>query len=163
MKSTLSVLVLAALVAGCGARGPVATTNPYYGPDYDYHRGQGPNTVTGQAFLRQKGGGLVTCAGTTAAIFPATPYFREVLAIYRSGRTVQQPTPAGASGNPVRSAVCDAQGNFSISSVPSGRWILVSEVAWMAGYERQGGSLSREVDVVDGGTNRFILSDADRQ
>jgi hypothetical protein len=63
----------------------------------------------------------------------------------------------------VKVAICDAQGNFSIPNVPAGDWILAADVRWVVGGSRQGGSLQQVVRVVDGGTNRFILSDNDRK
>jgi hypothetical protein len=35
---------------------------------------EGNNTITGEAFLRQNGGGVVTCAGYDVRLVPNTPY-----------------------------------------------------------------------------------------
>lgn len=163
VKLPFVVLAVAALT-GCAPMGPIKPATPYVASAHDYYRGKGSNTVTGQAFLRQRGGGLVTCAGTTAAVFPATNYFREVVEIFRMGRTVQREAPQpSAPGSPVKDAICDAQGNFAIEGVPAGHWILTALVQWRVGYDNQGGLLTREIEVKDGSANRFILSDADRR
>lgn len=47
---------------------------------------EGDATIRGQGFLRQKGGGVVTCAGYPVQLIPATPYFREVIHQLRIGR-----------------------------------------------------------------------------
>ena len=39
----------------------------------------GTSGVKGQAFLRQQGGGIVTCAGSEVFLVPATPYYRQLL------------------------------------------------------------------------------------
>jgi hypothetical protein len=99
------------------------------------------------------------------AKFPATSFFKEIASITARGQV-----PKYAGDNKVlreyaalaRNTRCDAQGNFDFPKVPAGKYLLISEVVWTIRYERQGGTLSREVEVVDGGQNRFLLSDADR-
>lgn len=159
----VAITMTAIALAGC-AGGPVPIKTPYSVEEHDPFRVEGKNTVTGQAFLRQVGGGTVSCAGTTAVLFPDTPFFKEVVDIASRGQKPDasaMPTP-NRDRSSHRSAFCDAQGNFTMEAVPAGRWILVAEVRWKTGpYTPQGGTLKRSVQVKDGATNRFILSDSD--
>lgn len=161
----MAIVVLAATLVGCAPMPPTQTATPYVSEDYDAYRAVGPNTVLGQALLRQRGGGVVTCAGTTAVLFPDSQYFREVIDIFALGRQMIPVPPGGGRvpGPAVRSAVCDASGNFAFEGVPQGRWILVAQVNWTVGKASQGGLLRREVEVIEGASNRFILAEGDRR
>lgn len=158
-----TAMVFAAALGGCTSA-PVAIKTPYNIEEHEPYRLEGKNSVTGQAFMRQAGGGTVSCAGTPATLFPDTAFFREAIDIASRGL---KPDASGQArpnrdGSSFRRAVCDAQGNFAFERVPSGRWILVAEVRWWAGpYSPQGGMLRQEVEVKEGSTNRFLLTDAD--
>jgi hypothetical protein len=90
--------------------------------DYDLHKSyvqKGNNTIKGQAFLRQQGGGVVTCAGSEVLLVPDTPYFREMITILKSGkRPAGEMDPVGKSI--IRRSRGDAQGNFIFNEVPDG-------------------------------------------
>lgn len=158
-----AAMVVALALGGCVAT-PVAIKTPYSVEEHEPYRLEGKNSVTGQAFMRQAGGGTVSCAGTPATLFPDTAFFREAIDIASRG---MKPDASGQTrpnrqGSSFRSAACDAQGNFVIERVPAGRWVLVAEVRWWAGpYSPQGGMLRQAVEVKDGATNRFLLTDAD--
>ena len=169
MSRTLTVrlaaaVVVAAALAGCAAPRPAVPMKTLYNEaQHDPWRVDGKNTVTGQAFMRQVGGGTVSCAGTTAAIFPDTAFFREMADILGRGGKPDVSAQARPSRDrsTIRNAVCDAQGNFAIEQVPAGRWLLISDVRWSAGRSPQGGMLMRPIEVKDGAANRFLLTDAD--
>ena len=160
------IAAAAAVVLGGCAVGPraVPVSLPYDRAAYDGYRAIGKNAVTGQAFMRQQGGGTVSCAGLPVLLFPDSPYFREVIQIVARGDTPDTSNARpGQDGSPVRADRCDAQGNFAITEVPPGRWILASDVVWRAGQSIQGGTLARGIEVVDGGENRFLLAGDDLQ
>jgi hypothetical protein len=97
--------------------------------DLDEHRPYlepGMNNIKGQAFLVQRGGGVVTCAGNAVALLPATKFFDEYLYLVRRGLTPQTKWKAGAT----RHGYCDAQGNFSFTNLPDGKWYIFTEVRW---------------------------------
>lgn len=161
--AAVAVAVAAGMLTGC-AGALVQIKTRYNAEEHAAYAAKGANSVSGQAFLRQAGGGTVTCAGIAAVLFPDTPFFQETVDIASRGA---KPDLAGQSipkqdRSPLRNTVCDAQGNFVMEEVPAGQWILVTEVRWMAGpYSPQGGLLKKSVQVRDGATNRFILSDGD--
>lgn len=164
-RSIVGALAAAALLVGCVApQKQVPIQTQFVPKEHDKYAKEGPNMVTGQAFLRQKGGGTVTCAGARAVLFPATPFFKEMVAITAQGNAPKYEGNSSVRDYAIiaRNTRCDAQGNFDFAKVPAGRYLLMSEVVWSVGNSRQGGALSREVEVVDGGQNRFLLSDEDR-
>jgi hypothetical protein len=126
-------------------------------------RPDGRQHYQGQGFLRQQGGGVVTCAGSTVLLMPATSFFREFINHYRSGRN---PELGGVGVDPglramIKQSQCDAQGNFAFSSLPDGRWFVVTEVKWTVRYAQQGGALMQELSVANGETAQVLLTEKD--
>jgi hypothetical protein len=58
----------------------------------------------------------------------------------------------------VKQAQCDAAGNFEITGLKPGSWIVMSQVSWMVGYYSQGGVVSKEVYVTDGQAQKVLLT-----
>jgi hypothetical protein len=161
----LSVLALA------GCRGP-ATLEPM--TDFDANAAsiinkKGSGTVSGQAFLKQAGGGVVTCAGNEVALIPATDYATQRLRMifgssdygYKDQFT-QDVTKAknGSYYEMRRYAVCDAQGNFVFKEVASGTYYLMTSVLWsVTQYRNAGGSLMHKVEVKNGRNSEVLMTD----
>ena len=108
--------LLASLALGLnGCSQPTATiSSPFVASDYSKYSAKGPNRVEGQAFLRQSGGSIVTCAGTPVLLLPDTAYVREGIEIGKAGKKLdlgdhaREISRLGAS----HKTICDAQGNF---------------------------------------------------
>jgi hypothetical protein len=131
--------------------------------------------LTGQAFLRQQGGGVVVCAGEPVLLVPNIGVFAEAVRLRRSG---VQPKIAGqkdgrvfhagiadpVAKKAIRQAQCDAQGNFELANIPAGNWILYSRVQWVVGeYSiQQGSDLIAEVKTENTGEQKVLLTDANR-
>ncbi len=144
-----------ALLTGC------ATEKPEMHSQFDAEQvkpylGTGPNTLTGQAFLRQDGGGIVTCAGRGVLLLPDTPYFREVIDLFAHGKIAAEPNMTAFS----KQGQCDAQGNFKFDKVPNGMWLVLAEVTWEVGSKGQGGLLLRPV-TLPGAPKEVILTGND--
>lgn len=161
-NGVLAVLAgLVALLAGCAAPMGAMVAVPMQnrtGAAEQAFKGYGPATITGQAFLRQRGGGVVTCGGMPVLIVPATAYFREMFEINHRGES-----PIGgqaAVGEFGIKTTCDAQGNFTFDRIQKGEWIVSVMVNWQAGGERQGGLLLKEATASETPA-RVLLSDAD--
>jgi hypothetical protein len=147
--------------AGAAQRGPRDVTPVAQVRDADHapYRAPGATTITGQGFLRQQGGGVVTCAGSEVFLIPSTDYTREATAISMRGDRVVGPGPtAGTTG--ARRTQCDAQGKFRFEGVPGGiPWIIMTQVSWRVGYAPQGGALLRAFTPADRGTEEVMLTD----
>lgn len=134
---------------------PQQTLPAFDNAEHEPYRHSGSASINGQGFMRQRGGGTVTCAGSRVILAPATSYFRAALSIAHAG---QAPQPVKGYA---RIGQCDAQGNFHFAGVPALRWIVMTEVSWEVLKKRQGGVLSREVDAVDGSMVQVLLTDRD--
>lgn len=159
------VFAIAALALSSCVTGPPVQELAFVYTDDEFGRYavDGDATVTGQAFLRQRGGGVVVCAGAPVVLFPKTPTFDRAVEAAREGK---QPVPmAGADERfkkVARIATCDAQGNFIFERIPRTRWYVFSRVTWEVADSAQGGELIGEVDTSDGGEHRILLTDANR-
>lgn len=131
---------------------------------------EGDNTIIGNAFLRQNGGGVVTCAGYEAGLLPVTAYASERINIiygntqkgYASIAPYQMKhydfgvTPSGY-GEYKRKTVCDSSGNFKFTNVPDGDYFLTTSVIWKV-QSQQGGHLMQRVAVSGGETKDLIVT-----
>ncbi len=128
---------------------------------------KGSNTVTGQAFLTQRDGGVITCAGNKVQIFPNTVYFRNYYDIDSDKQEIEYSDEARDFEH---STTCDSTGNFSFENIQSGRWILISTVKWdnptverVGSYSYvnknvQGGKVLGEIEVKNNFSNKVILN-----
>lgn len=182
MKSfkVLSLFAMSALVVGCAVP-PVKTVTLVSKFDSAAAASQvedGSGVIAGTAFLRQQGGGVVTCAGSQVLLYPASAYSRERLsALYGAapqyGETKyldikRVPTTSLFTNDEpsyhsfTRKTVCDAQGNFTLEQVKDGGYYLVTQVRWVVGggsnQTRQGGVLVAFVNVVNGKSARLIVT-----
>lgn len=164
--------VATALMCGCAAQERVLTLHTTF--DEAQARaamGPGTNTVKGQAFLRQNGGGVVTCAGETVYLAPATRYAEERITLlygspdggfvstsdtFRFRWTPETPESYHALQH---TCIADAQGNFRFEGVRDGAYYLVTRVIWTFGNNRfHGGAMARKVSVSGGRTEDVILT-----
>lgn len=130
----------------------------------------GSSMVTGQAFLTQKGGGVVTCAGNAVEMHPDTEYFNQIFDDIRSGYSSLEKL-SQEEKNLLKTGQCDAQGNFEFHKVPNGKWVIGVNVSWDVNFvrnngffyytdsQKQGGYLKKEVNIQDGEINKFIITE----
>jgi hypothetical protein len=157
--------LVAFALTGCVATPPTAREpdrlrTPFVAADYAAFARDGTGSLRAQAFLRQRGGGVVTCAGSTAFLLPHAEYFLEWTWYMRERRRVEHDEQTMAAlGRVIRRTQCDAQGNFGFDKLPGGRYIVITEVTWDVAGRRQGGSVMAAVTIADGGAESMILSD----
>lgn len=128
----------------------------------------GVNIIKGNAFMRQRGGGVVTCAGAQVFLIPATEYAaRRINIIYGTGADrAFTNAKLDMRFNPdppeyyslTKSTRCDAQGNFSFDRVADGEFFVQTSVSWEVARRIQGGQLMQRVKVSNGSVANVILS-----
>ena len=155
--------VLTSIVSCVSTVQMVSTFDP---SEVEYIREQGTNTIEGNAFIRQRGGGTVTCAGEDVWLVPAGEYARERMRItfgtdVRSaymafaanvfGGQVPSNTGSGGYWEYQRNAKCDSEGRFQFEDVAVGSYFLVTQVVWTVGnsFVPEGGLLMAPVRFVD--------------
>lgn len=126
----------------------------------------GVNIVQGSALIRQNGGGVVTCAGLTILLVPATQYASERMThIYGNPNRGYNPATRQLGFNPdepdyvqlTQKTLCDAQGKFAFNKVADGDFFVVGNIVWNVGGP-QGGSLMQKVSVANASVSEIVLS-----
>ncbi len=174
MKIAVS-LALAGLLTACAQPGmtPTAPAPIQLGIAFDSAMASalladGVNMVKGSAFMRQQGGGVVTCAGSDVYLVPATPYAkRRITYLYGTEG------PSGSSSRRgdirfepdapnyvtlVKRTKCDAQGSFAFDRVADGEFYVQTRVTWQVANRLQGGNLMHFVKVQGGQVISVVLS-----
>lgn len=121
----------------------------------------GTGKLIGQGFMKQRGGGVVTCAGNIVVVMPATQFYRDWLVNPRFVYGAKKGEMSELAKQPVRFTICDAQGNFEATKLPEGNWLVMTDVIWQVGDEAQGGGLLKEVVIENGEQLRVLVTDSD--
>ena len=163
-KAILPLLLIVVSVAGC-----VVTTAPtpirvqgFDAAEVAYIHDVGTDRIEGNAFLRQKGGGVVTCAGEAVRLIPlgqfAKKYFR-IRYIEKKAATLD-PWDAPAFHDHVRTTRCESDGRFLFTEVAPGSYFIETKVPWVVySHGTQGGDVGYALEVRgDGTTNRVVIS-----
>lgn len=169
MKSSVAAVCVAALILGCAAPQPpvVSTGAPFDPAEARRFLVEGPNIIRGSAFLRQQGGGVVTCAGRQVQLVPATAFAKRVfLAVYgttegqarHAGRNVRIEPVSTEYGKLTKEVLCDAQGAFSFDRVADGDYFVETTVTWVVGGVTNGGPVMRRVAVAGGSATSVVIS-----
>lgn len=122
----------------------------------------GNNTIKGSALIRQRGGGIVTCAGNQVFLLPVTEYSSErVMAIYGNlerahisnyvNNIVFDPENLDY-GKSTRPTLCNVQGFFTFNNVKDGEYYVISTITWevpISAYSTStnGGSMFQKISV----------------
>lgn len=164
MRKVLSVLALLALIAGCASM-PGFTIVPridFPVAEYDALQGrEGTGVVTGQVFLRTRGGEVRYGAGSEVVLNPVTSYSRQWYEqAYLGGQRLSDPDMRAADA--LIKTQADGSGNFRFDNVPPGDYYLTSSVFWEAPgasyLSSQGGYISSPVTVDNGKEVKQILT-----
>ena len=160
----LYLFVFVILLSGCVTPPPPPQWNAVSDAaeaEYLPYLTTGTGSVTGQAFLSQRNGGVVKAAGRTVTLDPATSVGNEwwgkagKLWVYRS---FTPPSPGFAKAR--RTTVADADGKVKFSSLAAGKYYVRTEVTWEIGADSptQGGLVGQPLEVHEGQATEVILN-----
>jgi hypothetical protein len=167
MKKAFLIAATAAAMSGCAMPAytpPPQIQRPEF-PEAEYAAlpKNGTATVTGQAFLKTRGGTVKTGAGNKIFLEPATSYttFEHD---HRYSNGYLTPTDP-RSRQYIRDTIADASGHFTFKNIPNGSYYLSGQVTWEAptGYkfamERQGGWIYKTITVKNGESLEVMLTE----
>lgn len=166
MKKIL-IAAIPLILAGCATTKPVELTNNFNAKEASFINKSGKNTIKGNAFLRQNGGGVVTCAGNDVMLIPVTAYSQErmrhiykldnigFLPVYSERVTFANDQKEYASM--IKYTKCDSDGNFEFDNIANGSYYVVAHVIWQV-RSYQGGALMKKVNVKNGKTEKIIMT-----
>jgi len=180
LKTLITALISSMLLGGC-ATAPkqieIALHNSF---DADARETaqkllqKGNNTIEGNALIRLRDGGVVTCAGYTVSLVPVTAYASERMRhIY--GSTTRgfrdltlNPNIEFLPDTPeyrqfAKEVTCDAQGDFVFRNISDGAFYVVTRITWEVPVSRNvsswyGGYLMQRVTVRGGETKEIVLA-----
>lgn len=128
------VLFGVALLAGCVS--DIALTTTFDPAEVAFIHDEGTATIQGSALIRQRGGGVVNCAGKSVALIPSGAYARERKRILYGmatspgyfnfaanvfGGKMPEDAPQQYFAY-ARAARCDVDGRFEFKNVALGSW-----------------------------------------
>jgi len=165
----LNLITIGLLYVGCAQRPVVNMTTTFdLVQTRQLNEKEGNNTILGNSFLRQNGGGVVTCAGSTVYLIPKTPYSSEIMSsIYGNTENGYDPVYSIGVSIPnipaeysilMKKSICDSQGNFIFNNIGDGEYFINTKVTWVVGQAIQGGDLIQKIKVLHGETKKVILT-----
>ncbi|MCR9274409.1 MULTISPECIES: hypothetical protein [unclassified Mameliella] len=168
MKKVVFASLLTMATAGCMGR-EIETTVPFDPSEVAYINQRGSANIEGQAFFRQQGGGVVTCAGEEVSLMPAGKYTTQRMSqIYgnvNGGRInvlqgVNQKNLPPQYLSMRRTSKCDAEGDFMFTNVANGDYYVITRVLWTVGNNiiPEGGALAQRVSIRNGHDVRVLLN-----
>ncbi len=147
-KAVFTLLASGFLLAACAPQQEtIHLSNTFDPSEAEFILTDGTATIDGQSFLRQSGGGVVTCAGSPVTLLPKTKYSDErvqhlygnMLSGIHYGLFPKFVPNSSDYYRLTRTAQCDAQGNFEFSNVPAGKFYIGARVEWVIAEVQQGG------------------------
>lgn len=170
MRKVLLLAVPLAILAGCASNpfiNTVETKETFNSKEASYILKNGNSTIEGNAFLKQSGGGIVTCAGNEVNLIPVNAYSTErINSLYKDGFasaytmsiTVFDPEHPQEYIDNTRKTMCNSEGKFEFKNVPRGEYYVQVPVYWKVGYQYQGGGLVEKVSVKSNDNISLIMS-----
>ena len=165
MKFTYFLFTLVIGISGCVNSVEAPIWNPITESaemEYQPYLEAGNATITGQAFLAQRGGNVVKAAGRTVTLDPATSIGNEWWKkVVTEGYGRSETPPFTAFQQARRTTTADADGRFRFSDLPPGKYYLHTVVTWETGSRyssTQGGMVGQLVEVQAGEAIEVILS-----
>lgn len=136
--------------------------------------------ISGQGFLKTKGGDVKTCAGSSVYLNLATGDNNDYILAkrgYEASFDIQRLTAKILNTSNIEDSEevklnrkkladipktkyyetqCDAQGNFKFKNIKNGLYNIGTTVQWYVGGDKQGGFIHKKINVVDSSPSVFI-------
>ena len=165
MKKALLLACLGAfLVAGCetptASRQPAPRLVKFDEAEFQPYAGVGSSAITGQAFLKTRGGDVKFGAGCEVLLIPFTTYTQENVERVDKGEALEALDPRYFIYR--KKTLADGNGNFEFRDIPAGAYYLACSINWEApgpyGLYKTGGWAITQTSVAAGETIKVILT-----
>ena len=181
MKIKVSVFVcLLSLIAGCASNQSSISPNrissqpvvsivpriPWPINEYEKIQTDGRFEISGQAFMKTRGGEVKVAAGETVVLSPVTSYSKQFFDFYIRGKK-ERFQELGSNVDSriydfIKTSIADAEGRFRFQGVKEGHYFLYTKVFWevptSSGLHREGGYLGKEVVIPNENQSEIILT-----
>ena len=157
---TSALLILLAALVSVSCVTPQPLQAQFSESEFAPYGGDGSSTVTGQAFLKTRGGEVRFGAGNEVVMVPVTSYTTEIFErSILGGQQILRPDPRYFAYR--RTTTADGNGNFEIRNVPAGEYYLSCVITWEVpgpyGLQPTGGTAYGRVKVGLGETVKVII------
>lgn len=152
-------------LGGCAAPAPYVMKTKFDTADLASYTYKGNATISGQAFLKTRGGDVRYGAGNAVFITPATAYTQEIVRWIVANDKEITIYAAAPSGNDkilatyIRKTTADGQGNFSFSGLTPGNYYIECGIFWETGarYSGETGAVARKLVSIGAGEQQRIM------
>ena len=155
-------IALLSLFAGCGTPAPYVMRNKLDHSTMQQYLQEGNTKVTGQAFLKTRGGDVKYGAGNTVKLYPAVAYIDEYSTIPWFQSSNIQGRDSGWY-NYIKTTTSDGTGNFEFDRIPPGNYYIETSVTWQvpssSGLSTQGGTVKKRIIVPKEGVVKVVLTE----
>ena len=139
LATIAATLFAAASVVGC-ASAPMQSI--FYADEVAFIHERGTNTIKGNAFLRQQGGDVVSCAGSEVLLIPKGSYsterMKKLFGTASAKGFKEKPTvrfrrelkAVDGYWHALKRTTCDIDGKFEFRNVAAGSYFIVTSVTW---------------------------------
>lgn len=131
--------------------------------EYAMYEKKGEGKISGQAFLKTRGGDVKFAAGERVILNPVTSYSTEWYTKYvKKGIQLEEPDPR--AHNYTKLVTADGFGNFQFDELPPGEYYVVTNIFWEVpspsgrGLSRTGSSVGAKVSLSEGENVKVILN-----
>ncbi|MCG3743078.1 hypothetical protein EXA18_06195 [Vibrio cincinnatiensis] len=166
------IIALVTLLSGCAnVMAPTVVQRiDFPAHEYEALEKEGTGKVSGQVFLKTKGGDVKYGAGSKVWLNPKTSYSDQWYSIQQQNnfkvygyglKTLSEPSSAESAKvfEFIKETQADGFGNFSFSDVPQGTYYLTSGVTWEApGGALQGGFIVQIINVKNNQETTIMLT-----
>lgn len=157
MKIASVAAIFSAILVLSGCVAPYTMKNPFNEQEFSSYAYTGTASISGQAFLKTRGGEVRYAAGNRVLLIPATKFTQELDQVDQ-GRPMSP--PKGTSlGKYVRSTTADGSGNFAFSGLNAGYYYVECGIYWMAGNSETGSTVRKLYQIGAGEKARVILTE----
>lgn len=171
-RTSLVLSFIAIYMVSCVTPGVPHTFINTYEPETlpSVDNSSGTNSISGSAFLRQGGGGIVNCAGNTVLLkkqvnlnTPRNAYAREYLALSSRDRAVTSVDPRLTAFEAelrrirdsfTKRSACDIDGKFKFSNLSPGTYTITTKVYWVVLDQGQGGIMGATLTIPENSENQ---------
>jgi hypothetical protein len=150
-----------AFFTGCAIMQPQPMSTPFNEADFARYATRGNSVISGQAFMKTRGGDVKFGAGNTVTLLPVNPYTTEIRErVTIRGERVGSVDPRFEKYK--RTTVADGNGNFEFRDLPPGEYYVSCPITWEVptgyGLQTTGGTAYGTVKVGPGETAKVIVT-----
>lgn len=128
----------------------------------------GDNSISGRAYLTSRSGYVRNCGYDSVHLIPVTPYSTQWMSQLFPGPAQEYAPDAEVGKMPrdeafmryQRIAACDGFGNFRFDHVADGKYFVFATVSWLSRWQRNGGGLMAQVEVMHASQQNVVLTKA---